>query len=41
LALNASFLMLTNGVQHIYCQIDNVNETYQFLEEFPLNQLQL
>ncbi len=41
LALNASFLMLTNGLQHIYCHIDNVNETYQFLEEFPLNQLQL
>ena len=41
LAIKASFLMLTNGLQHVYCQIDTENETYRFIEEFPLNQLQL
>lgn len=41
LALNATFLMLTNGLQHIYCQIDNNAKSYQFLSEFPLKQLHL
>ena len=41
LALHADILMLTNGLQHIYCQIDSVSESYQFLPEFPINALQL
>lgn len=41
LALNAHFLMLTNGLQHVYCQIDRASESYHFLPEFPQDQLQL
>ena len=41
LALNATFLMLTNGLQHIYCDIDNDDKSYHFLPEFPLKQMQL
>ena len=41
LALQADFLMLTNGLQHIYCQIDTQNESYVFLPELPQNALQL
>ena len=41
LALHADVLMLTNGLQHIYCQIDDKSQSYQFLPEFPLKQLQL
>lgn len=41
LALHAEVLMLTNGLQHIYCQIDHASESYQFLPEFPRNALQL
>ena len=35
LALNASYLMLTNGLQHIYCTLDYQEETYHFLREIP------
>lgn len=35
LSLDAKFLMLTNGLQHFYCQMDFKNETYVFLESFP------
>lgn len=41
LALHADVLMLTNGLQHVYCQIDRASKSYQFLPEFPLNVLQL
>ena len=41
LAVKATYLMLTNGLQHIYCQIDATQQSYQFIPEFPLNQLQL
>lgn len=41
LALHADVLMLTNGLQHVYCQIDRACESYQFLPEFPRNALQL
>jgi hypothetical protein len=41
LALKATYLMLTNGLQHIYCQIDATQQSYQFIPEFPLNQMQL
>lgn len=37
----AACLMLTNGVQHIYCQIDYDTGKYLFLKELPdYNQLQ-
>ncbi|TNJ46560.1 type I restriction enzyme HsdR N-terminal domain-containing protein [Tamlana fucoidanivorans] len=33
--LNASYLMVTNGINHYYCQMDFKNERYQFLREIP------
>ena len=41
LALNASYLMLTNGMQHFYCQIDCEKQSYQFIEHLPLKELEL
>jgi len=41
LALKADFLMLTNGMQHIYCQIDKTKSAYTFLPDFPLKELTL
>ncbi len=35
LKLNASFLIVTNGLQHFYCQMDRNNEKYIFLEDIP------
>ncbi|WP_372920345.1 type I restriction enzyme HsdR N-terminal domain-containing protein [Salegentibacter sp.] len=35
LSLNASYLMLSNGLDHYYCQMDYEQETYRFLEELP------
>jgi hypothetical protein len=35
LKLNATYLMLTNGLNHYYCQMDFKNERYQFLENIP------
>lgn len=35
LALNASYLMVTNGINHYYCQMDIEAEKYQFLKEIP------
>ena len=35
LALNAKHLMLTNGLQHYYYQIDVKNKRYHFLENLP------
>ncbi len=35
LELNATFLMVTNGLNHYYCQMDFENERYQFLKEIP------
>jgi hypothetical protein len=35
LSLNASYLMVTNGLKHYYCQLDYENEKYQFLKEIP------
>ena len=28
-------LVVSNGLQHYYCRIDFVNESYQFIEELP------
>ena len=35
LSLDAKYLMITNGLQHFYCQMDFEKETYIFLEELP------
>jgi hypothetical protein len=35
LALQAQFLIVTNGLQHFYCKMDHINEKYQFLEDIP------
>ena len=35
LSLKASYLMVTNGLDHFYCQMDYVEEKYQFLPEIP------
>ncbi len=35
LALNADFLMVTNGINHYYCQMDTEAERYQFLRDIP------
>jgi hypothetical protein len=34
-ALNATYLMVTNGINHYYCQMDLINEAYLFLEDIP------
>jgi len=33
--LNADFLILTNGLEHYYCQMDHVAMRYHFLKEIP------
>jgi hypothetical protein len=35
LELNATYLMLSNGINHYYCQMDFDNEKYQFLKDIP------
>ena len=35
LKLNAKYLIVTNGLEHFYCQMDFENKTYIFLEEIP------
>lgn len=35
LALNASYLMITNGINHYYCTMDFKAEKYQFLKDIP------
>ena len=35
LTLNANFLMVTNGLNHFYCQINPEKKAYQFLENLP------
>lgn len=35
LALNASYLMVTNGLDHYFCQMDFENERYVFLRDLP------
>ena len=35
LQVNSEFLMVTNGLQHIYCQLDYQQKTYHFLRELP------
>ena len=35
LALNATYLMVTNGINHYYCEMDFEAERYQFLKDIP------
>jgi predicted type IV restriction endonuclease len=35
MTLKAQYLMITNGHNHYYCQIDLENEKYNFLQELP------
>ncbi len=35
LSLNANYLMVTNGMEHYYCQMDYQRETYTFLRDLP------
>ncbi|RAJ11866.1 type I restriction enzyme HsdR N-terminal domain-containing protein [Olleya aquimaris] len=35
LALNATYLMVTNGINHYYCSMDFEAERYQFLKDIP------
>jgi hypothetical protein len=35
LTLKVGFLMLTNGIQHIYCQIDTNNNTIKIIKDLP------
>lgn len=35
LQLDADFLMVTNGLNHFYCQMDFENQRYHFLKELP------
>ncbi|MFS4455599.1 type I restriction enzyme HsdR N-terminal domain-containing protein [Maribacter sp. 2304DJ31-5] len=35
LGLNADFLMVTNGMEHYYCQVSNTGEKYLFLKDIP------
>lgn len=34
--LNVDYLMMTNGVHHVYCKIDRVNKKLIYLEKLPL-----
>jgi hypothetical protein len=35
MTLQSNFLMVTNGLNHYFCQMDFENEKYQFLSELP------
>ena len=35
--VNAKFLMLTNGIIHYYCRINNDKKNIEFLKEIPVN----
>jgi hypothetical protein len=37
--LNATYLMVTNGINHYYCQMDFENERYQFLKDIPAHNI--
>ena len=39
LTLNATYLMVTNGLNHYYCSINFDEERYQFLKDIPEYQL--
>lgn len=35
MVLQANYLMVTNGLQHYFCQMDFKNEQYNFLRDLP------
>lgn len=35
MTLNAKYLIVTNGLQHFYCQMDHKAKEYRFLKEIP------
>lgn len=35
LSLDASYLMVTNGLEHYFCEIDMENQCYHFLRDIP------
>lgn len=35
MTMDAQFLMVTNGLDHYFCQMDFENEKYQFLADLP------
>jgi hypothetical protein len=35
MTLEAKYLMVTNGLNHYFCQMDFENEQYQFLKDLP------
>jgi hypothetical protein len=35
LVLDATYLMVTNGINHYYCQMDYSSKQYKFLEDIP------
>tara|TARA_R110000868_G_scaffold299242_3_gene559497 strand:+ start:13285 stop:13641 length:357 start_codon:yes stop_codon:yes gene_type:complete len=35
LVLNATYLMITNGLNHYYCQMDFKDKKYRFLNDIP------
>ena len=35
LKLKANYLMVTNGLEHYFCQMDYENEKYHFLQDLP------
>lgn len=35
LTLNANYLVVTNGLVHFYCQMDQISQSYHFLKEIP------
>ena len=35
MALESKYLMVTNGLNHYFCQMDYAEEKYNFLQELP------
>jgi len=35
LSLKADYLMLTNGLNHYFCQMDYEQKSYRFLKDLP------
>lgn len=35
LSVNSQYLMVTNGLHHIYCQMDYTAQAYHFLKDIP------
>ncbi len=35
ISIDSTYLMVTNGLQHIYCQMDYAKKAYCFLKDLP------